>query len=62
VQQAIDAGVLRPGDAESYSDVLWALVHGMVSLAISLPAFYGTRIQRTMETAWQMECQGLRQH
>ena len=60
VQQAIDAGVLRPGDAENYSDVLWAQVHGMVSLAISLPAFYATRIQRTMETAWQMECEGLR--
>jgi len=62
VQEAIDAGVLRPGDAESYSDVLWALVHGMVSLAISMPMFDASRIQRTMETAWQMECQGLRQH
>ena len=62
VQQAIDAGVLRPGDAESYSDVLWALVHGMVSLAISMPMFDASRLQRTMETAWQMECQGLRQH
>ena len=61
VQQAIDAGVLRPGDVESYSDVLWALVHGMVSLAISMPVFDASRIQRTMETAWQMECQGLRQ-
>jgi AcrR family transcriptional regulator len=60
VQQAIEAGVLRPGDAESYSDVLWALVHGLVSLAISLPKFYATRIQQTMETAWQMECEGLR--
>jgi AcrR family transcriptional regulator len=59
VQQAIDAGVLRPGDAESYSDVLWALVHGMVSLAISMPMFDASRIQRTMETAWQMECKGL---
>jgi hypothetical protein len=62
VQQAIEAGVLRPGDAENYSDVLWALVHGMVSLAISMPTFDASRIQRTMETAWQMECQGLRQH
>src|SRR6266852_4075164 len=62
VQQAIDAGVLRPGDVESYSDVFWALVHGMVSLAISMPMFDASRIQRTMETAWQMECQGLRQH
>lgn len=62
VQQAIDAGVLRPGDAENYSDVLWAMVHGMASLAISMPSFDASRIQRTMETAWQMECQGLRQH
>ena len=62
VQQAIDAGVLRPGDAENYSDVLWALVHGMVSLAISMPLFDAARIERTMEAAWQMECQGLRQH
>ena len=62
VQQAIDAGILRSGDAESYSDVLWALVHGMVSLAISMPAFDASRMQRMMETAWQMECQGLRQH
>lgn len=59
VQQAIEAGVLRPGDAETYSDVLWAQVHGMVSLAISLPEFYGTRLEQTMETAWRMECEGL---
>src|SRR5260370_36700763 len=59
VQPAIDAGVLPPGAAESYSDVLWALLHGMVSLSISLPAFYVTHIQRTIETSWQMECQGL---
>lgn len=61
VQQAIDVGILRPGDAESYSDVLWALVHGMVSLAISMPMFDATRIQRAMEVAWRMECEGLRQ-
>lgn len=61
VQQAIDAGVLRPGDAESYSDVLWALVHGMVSLAITMPMFDAARIQHTVEAAWQMACQGLRQ-
>jgi AcrR family transcriptional regulator len=60
VQQAIDARVLRPGDAESYSDVLWALVHGITSLAISMPTLDASRLQRTMETAWQMECQGLR--
>lgn len=62
VQQALDAGVLRQGDVESYSDVLWAMVHGMVSLAITMPMFDASRIQRTMETAWLMECQGLRQN
>ena len=62
VQQAIDAGFLRPGDVESYSDVLWAVVHDMISLAITMPMFDASRIQRMMETAWQMECQGLRQH
>ena len=60
VQQAIDAGILKSGDAESYSDVLWALVHGMTSLAISMPESYAVRIQRTLEVAWQMECEGLR--
>src|SRR5256884_8375818 len=61
VQQAIDAGVFRSGDAENYSDVLWALVHGIASLALTMPMFDASRLQRTMETAWQMECQGLRQ-
>lgn len=61
VQQAIDAGVLRPGDAESYADVLWALVHGMVSLTITMPLFDTPRVQRLIEMAWQMEWQGLRQ-
>ncbi|SRR6266496_3505879 len=62
VQLAIDAGVLRPGDAKGYSDVFWALVHGMVSLAISLPTIYAPHIQQTMELAWQMESEGFRQH
>lgn len=61
VQQAIDAGILRPGDAQCYSDVLWALVHGMVTLAITMPTFDAAHMQRMMETAWQMACQGLRQ-
>src|SRR2546428_7076006 len=61
VQQAIDGGVLRPGDAESYSDVLWALVHRIASLRLNMPMFDAFRLQRTMETAWQLECQGLRQ-
>jgi AcrR family transcriptional regulator len=59
VQQALDAGTLRPGNAQTYSDVFWALVHGMVSLAISMRIFDSSRLQQAMETAWQIECQGL---
>jgi AcrR family transcriptional regulator len=62
VQQGIDAGVVRPGDAQEYSDVLWALVHGIVALAISMPSYDEARVQRMMEIAWQMEFQGLQQH
>jgi AcrR family transcriptional regulator len=35
VQRAIDAGAYRPGDARGYSFVLWSLVHGLASLAIT---------------------------
>src|SRR5690349_20231477 len=37
VRDAIDAGAVRSGDAASYADALWALVHGTVALAISMP-------------------------
>jgi AcrR family transcriptional regulator len=45
VQSAMDAGVMQPGDARSYSDALWAMMHGIVSLAISLPMFDAERVQ-----------------
>jgi AcrR family transcriptional regulator len=45
VQSAMDAGVMQLGDARSYSDALWAMMHGIVSLAISLPMFDAERVQ-----------------
>src|SRR5512140_1310280 len=47
VLDAIDAGALRPGDAAPYADALWALVHGTVALAISMPFFSAERAQAT---------------
>lgn len=35
VQAGIDAGVFRPGDAETIALVLWATVHGVVSLELA---------------------------
>ncbi len=39
VQRCIDAGVVQPLDATTVSLGLWALVHGITSLVISLPSF-----------------------
>ncbi len=37
VAYAIASGSLRPGDADAVSLLLWAIMHGIVSLAISMP-------------------------
>jgi AcrR family transcriptional regulator len=60
VQEAIDAGVLRPGDAVTYGDTLWALVHGIVALAISIPFLDPVRVQRAADMALEMIYEGLR--
>ncbi len=54
VQSAMDAGVMQPGDAQSVSDALWAMMHGIVSLAISMPMFDGERVQKLTEIARDM--------
>jgi AcrR family transcriptional regulator len=46
VRAALDAGVLPPGDMMGYSGMLWANVHGIVSMTITMPDF-------THEDAWQ---------
>jgi AcrR family transcriptional regulator len=61
IQYGIDAGALRPGDVEAYSDALWALVHGVVALAISMPFMPVERMRRAAETALAMSIDGLRQ-
>jgi AcrR family transcriptional regulator len=61
MQQAIDAGVLRLGNAETYSHVLWALVHGITSLAVArMPHFTAPNLELTANTALQIGLEGLR--
>jgi AcrR family transcriptional regulator len=61
VQGALDAGVLRRGDAETYSHVLWALVHGITSLAVAqMPQFTTSDLERTIDIALAMSLEGLR--
>ena len=54
VQAAMDAGVIQAGDAETYSDVLWAMMHGIVALAITMPMFDTERVQRLSDVARDM--------
>jgi AcrR family transcriptional regulator len=60
VQRAIDANLVRAGDADTYSDLLWATAHGIVSLAISFPGFDAGRVQRLIETWNRTLSDGLR--
>ncbi|SRR6266567_1877351 len=46
VRYAMDTGAMQAGDVESYGDVLWATMHGVVALAISMPMFDTERIQK----------------
>jgi AcrR family transcriptional regulator len=61
VEQAIDAGAIECGDAETYSEVIWALVHGITSLAVAKsPRFTGERVQKNAALAMRMTLRGLR--
>lgn len=61
VQAAMDAGVMQPGDAQSCSDALWAMMHGIVALAISMPMFDTARIQKLTTVARDMIFKGFSQ-
>ncbi len=37
LQDCLDAGVVKPGDLQTYAGMAWANVHGIVALAISTP-------------------------
>jgi|SoiMethySBSTD1v2_1073268.scaffolds.fasta_scaffold115440_3 AcrR family transcriptional regulator len=43
VRDAINAGAMRSGDAAPYADALWALVHGIVAMATTMPFFPAER-------------------
>jgi AcrR family transcriptional regulator len=59
VQAALDAGQLRPGDARAYSSTLWAIVHGIVALALVVPSIGRADAEQMTETALDMLRRGL---
>ncbi len=54
VQYAMDMGAMKPGDAQSYSDVLWATMHGIVSLAMNMSFFDEERVHKLTNAAREM--------
>ena len=61
VQAAMDAGVMKRGDVETYSRVIWALVHGMTALALADPKRFTLEImEKNTRLALKMISNGLR--
>ncbi len=59
VTAALEAGVLKPGDVMTYTMSLWALVHGLVSLALIAPDAEAGLIERMTELAISATLSGL---
>lgn len=62
VQQAMDAGVVRLGDAQRVSDALWALLHGLVALTIDMPMFNEDRVTHMIEAVHELWLYGVLHH
>ncbi|WP_437724986.1 TetR/AcrR family transcriptional regulator [Sorangium sp. So ce861] len=61
VASAMEAGAIQRGDVERHSQVVWALVHGITSLALANGGrFSPDDVDRTMEIAMKMMVRGLR--
>jgi AcrR family transcriptional regulator len=60
VEAAIEDGVIRRGDALEYSHAIWALVHGIVSIALTLGEHVGLDADRTFATAMDLLFDGAR--
>lgn len=61
IQHAQQAGVIRVGDVDQQSDVLWASVHGAAALAIAMPELFGHgRIEQTIAAVIETALHSLR--
>lgn len=54
VRDAISAGAMRSGDAAPNADALWALVHGIVAMAITMPFFPAERAHAAAEAGFTL--------
>jgi AcrR family transcriptional regulator len=60
VEQAMQSGVLRPGDPETTGTVIWAVVHGITSLALAGAKRFTTKqVRESTDLAMRMIREGL---
>jgi AcrR family transcriptional regulator len=61
VRAAMDAGVMKRGDVETYSGVIWSVVHGVTALALANPKrFTPEVVEKNTRLALRMILNGLR--
>ncbi len=60
VTKAAEAGAIHTSDAESQADALWASIHGLVALSISMPMFNPERTAKAMDEALNILVAGIR--
>ena len=60
VEQGMQAGIIKQGDPETTATVIWAVVHGITSLAIAdAKRFNKKQVRQSTELAIQMIRKGL---
>jgi len=59
VQRAMDAGALRPDDADLVATGLWMCVHGVTSLLLTLPSFPWPSVEALVCHVVQAQLRGL---
>jgi AcrR family transcriptional regulator len=61
VRAAMDAGFMKRGDVETYSRVIWSLVHGVTTLALADPKRFTPEVmEKNSRLAMKMISNGLR--
>lgn len=60
VEEAVQAGIIQGEDVLTVSHVLWAQVHGITSLAITMPFFTHEQVSEIMRVSLNMTAKGLR--
>lgn len=61
VQEALQAGEMRPGDVRAHADAFWGQVHGIVTLHLRMPTFFDVqRTQAALESAIEIWLEGVR--